>query len=299
MQITVNKETLDFKLSEDITLAEVLTHIQSWADEKGLFILNYNVSDQGGSVKVATNYDMLSSEIDLLNVEVGTQTDLYRDHLTELNQYNDRRGFFLASKIQDGKTLNHDEEKTFIEGLEWIIESVSRVTKQLNLNTDASLTDHLSILGQASNCELDFSNEKDQASFLDSLGSIKNQALVWSKTCQYYGVKEDELQALLEELQKETLLVLESLEEIATDLTAGKESAALEKIETLGNFISDVLSLLHQTTEFEEEKFKLVQVLDELTSALSKGDLVTAADLVDYDVREILEKITFLTKHEK
>ena len=145
---------------------------------------------------------------------------------------------------------------------------------------------------------IDILNEEEQIPFLDNLAGIKNQALIWYKACQYHGVTQKELKQLLEELKQETLKVLESLEEIAADLTAGKEAAALQKIEDLASFISDMLSLLYQTTVHEKERSQLVHVLDQLMSALSKGDLVTAADLVDYEIREALEKITFLTNQE-
>ncbi len=293
MQIKVNEETLDFKLSQDITLDEVLTHVQSWADDKDLFILNYNIFDKN-NLKINFRYDILSSEIDLLNIEVGTQNDLYRDSLSELNNYIDRMGSFLASKIKNNKNLNDKEKITIKEGLEWITESVNRITKQLKLELNDKFKAHLLILEKTKNNHLMNLLSGDQATpLLESLSNIKNQVLIWHKAFQYYGASEEELEQLLDEFRKETLVVLESLEDIATDLTIGKGNAALQKIEKLSNFISEVLSLLYQMDTYEEEKIKLVDILDDLISALAKNDLITAADLVDYEIREALEKITF------
>ena len=298
MQIKINQEPIDFKLSENITLGEVLKCIQSWAEKKDLFILNYKLSPKDEPASQAGE-NILSSEINLLDVEVGTQSDLYRDSLQELNSYVDRMGFFLASKVQEGKNLSESEEVTIREGLEWIIESVSRIMRQLNVAFQEKAKGYLSVLEEFKNKDhIDLLNEEEQIPFLDNLAGIKNQALIWYKACQYHGVTQKELKQLLEELKQETLKVLESLEEIAADLTAGKEAAALQKIEDLASFISDMLSLLYQTTVHEKERSQLVHVLDQLMSALSKGDLVTAADLVDYEIREALEKITFLTNQE-
>ena len=297
VQIKVNQEELDFELSQDITLGEVLKHIQSWADNKGLFILNYDILEKNDS-KHTPIENILSSEINFLNVKVGTQIDLYRDNLNELDGYIDRMGFFLASKIQEDKVLDEVEELTIKKGLEWVIESVSMVTKQLNLNANEQLKEHLKILAKVRDGHVDLQDANQRTYFLESLAGIKNQALVWNKACQYHGIAESELEKLLAELRKETITVLESLEGIAVDLTAGREASALQKIEALGNFISETLSLLYQTKNHQKEKEQLVSVLDELTSALSRGDLVTAADLVDYEIREALEKITFLTDRE-
>ena len=109
MQIKINQEPVDFKLSENITLGEVLKCIQSWAEKKDLFILNYKLSPKDEPASEAGE-NILSSEINLLDVEVGTQSDLYRDSLQELNSYIDRMGFFLASKVQEGKNLSESEE---------------------------------------------------------------------------------------------------------------------------------------------------------------------------------------------
>ena len=114
-----------------------------------------------------------------------------------------------------------------------------------------------------------------------------------AQASKYQGISKEERDALIKEFKEESVKVLHSLEDIASDLTAGRESKAIQRIEELVAFISDALSLIYQIDKNREEKEKLVKSLGELTSALSKGDLVTAADIVDYDIRENLEKIIF------
>ena len=292
MKITVNKEPITFELNEDITISEILGHIQDWAGEQDLFILNYQISPSKEIVSPVEE-NLLSSQINSLNVEVGTQNDLYHENLAELDRYLERMGHFIAAGLQQEKRLDEKEAAIVKEGLNWVIESTEILGKQTSFIPTDKLKQILEALQKFQKQEIDISSSETILEFLDHLGVLKNYVSISSKISKFQGISKEELDNLIKELKEESVKVLKSLEDIASTLTAGKGDEAIQLIEELVDFISDALSLLYQVDEHQEEKEKLVRSLSELTSTLTKGDLVTSADIVDYDIRESLEKIIF------
>ena len=292
MKITVNKEPIAFKLEEDITISEILEHIQDWAGEQDLFILNYQISPTK-NMKDLAEKNLLSSQINSLNVEVGTQNDLYRENLVELDCYLERMGYFIAAGLQKEKQLSKKEVAIVREGLSWVIESTEMLGKQTSFIPDKELEQILGALQKFQKQEIDTSKSETTLELLSCLEKLKNYVSISSKISKFQGASKEELDDLIKKFKEESVKVLKSLTDIAADLTAGKEEKAIQKIEELVDFISDALSLLYQVNEHQKEKEKMVSSLNELTSALTKGDLVTSADIVDYDIRESLEKIIF------
>ena len=292
MKITVNREPITFELEHDITISEILEYIQKWAGEQNLFILNYQVLPLKEAKNLAEE-NLLSSEVNALKVEVGTQNDLYRENLVELDRYLEQMGYFIANGLQEEKKLNEKEMAIVKEGLSWVMESVQMLAQQTKFIPNESLTKILKALQKFQNIEIKTFESESILIFLDYLGILKNYVAISAQASKYKGIAKEKLDALIKEFKEEAVKVLNSLEDIASDLTAGREGKAIQRIEELVDFISDALSLIYQIEENQEEKEKLVKSLGELTSALSKGDLVTAADIVDYDIRECLEKIIF------
>ena len=292
MKITVNEEPISFELDKDITISEILEHIQNWAGEQELFILNYQVLPLK-KIEDTVEENLLSSQINSLNVEVGTQNDLYRENLVELDSYLERMGYFIASWLQQKQSLEEKDIAIVKEGLGWVIESTQMLGQQTSFIPEEKLEKILEALEKFKANEIDISKSETILDFLDYLGMLKNYVSISSKASKYHPASKEELENLIKEFKEESVKVLKSLEIIASDLTAGKEGKAIQEIEKLIDFIADALSLLYQVDKHKKEKEKLVKSLSELTSALTKGDLVTSADIIDYDIRESLEKIIF------
>ena len=178
MKITVNREPIAFELEQDITISEVLEHIQKWAGEQKLFILNYQILPLK-EVENLAEENLLSSEINTLEVEVGTQNDLYRENLVELDRYLEQIGYFIANGLQEGRKLNEKEIAIVKEGLSWIIESVRMLGKQTKFIPDERLEEILEALEKFQNIEVEILEQEPVLKFLDHLGILKNYVAIF------------------------------------------------------------------------------------------------------------------------
>ncbi len=293
MNITVNQKPLDFELGADITLSEALGHIQDWAKKQNLFILDYKISPIDQKVKLDHPKDRLkTNEIKNLDVEIGTQIELFCDTINELSQYIDRMGCFLARHIQEKKEIDKNDLDMLQKGLVWVVESVKSILVQLSIKHDKSIENHLKILEKFQSNKIDINNNEEYMQLVEAIAKVKDQMDIWLKVWKFYGANENDLDDLLKDFKKEINKVLSDLEGIVTDLTMGSEAKGIHTIENLVDFLSDGLTILYLSNHFSKEREKLITVLNSLIASLDKNDLVSASDTIDYDLREVLEKIS-------
>ena len=106
-----------------------------------------------------------------------------------------------------------------------------------------------------------------------------------------FQLSEEEIKALKDKFKDQVPQLLKLVEDIATSLTVGKEAQAMTGIEQLVEYFSELLALLGRDQNQKEFSEKLVGLLSELTSALDSADLVTAADIIDYDLKDVLDEL--------
>ena len=290
MNIFVNKQPLNFELTNEISFTDILGYITNWAKEQNLFILNYVVAPLEDYTNIENN-ELISNQIKDIHFELGEARDIYYETIKELDQYIDKMGSFLANKIQDEITLNTDDINMIQTGLLWIDDALTSITSHTLMKVTDEIKACIQIIHNAAqpNTKFNYANIDELMSLIESLGTIKCYSLGWSKIWQFYGASKEELNELLKAFFHESEKALTSLEGIATNLTVGKETQALLVLEKLVDFLSDGLAILHLSNVYQAEREKMLAILNQLIFCLDKGDMTNAADLIDYDLKEILE----------
>lgn len=279
MKILVNGENLPFELDEVLPIESVIEKVAVWARSQNAHILDYRIKARTGF----ENADVLNSEqTELIDIELGNAIDLISGNLNELDAYLDRMGVFLADKISEGKNLNARELEEVSSGIEYIRQVVSELNDKLGQDAGEEVENSL----------ISLSASTDLMVKIQSLAVIKNQTGVWMRKVKFGALTAEEKTELKAKFLEKVPETESALEKIASLLTMGKESEALQKLEYAMEIISDGLVLLSMTGYPDAEKISsTLKLMSELTAALDSSDMVTAADIIDFDLRESLSKL--------
>ena len=290
MNIFVNQQPLNFELQEELSFPKILEHINQWVKEQKIFLLNYTITPKA-DFKDIEHSQLTSNTIDSIHFDLGETRDIYYESIKELEQYIDKLGSFLAKSIQENKVLNENDIETIHNGLVWISETLASITSHSLINKTEEVYLCMTMIQEViqKSSSFNYNNLEEMLPLIESLAIIKNYSLGWHKIWQFYGASPEELQRLLTDFRHECYKALQSLDEIATDLTVGNEKKAMVVIEHLVDFLSDGLAIIHLNNTYKSESLKIVNILLELTNFLDNGDMANAADIIDYDLKEILE----------
>lgn len=279
MKIYVGEEELNFDLTETIPFPTILEKLTAWAELQKLYLIDYRVA---AKPEFANKQELNSDEIDVIHLEIGDQGDLVESNLRELIDYTDRAGLHLATVIQEGKVLSNRETADLKTGGVFITESISSITRHLKPENADGLTEAINNLN----------SNPDLIEKINGLAAIQNQLRLWLRQAEFSRISPDDagekvtaFRAQIPELDKE-------LELIAARLTQGKEQEALHKLETVSQTLIDAIILMRiARDEKVEATQKLVGFLTALTQSIDRRDLVTAADIADFDLRDVLKEL--------
>ena len=273
MEIYINKEPVAFQLEKETSLDSIINYMHDWANQQNLYVLDYKVFPEIPTLKSV-------NQIKTIHITVGKQEDLVFENLQNLSDYLDNIGSFIASKITAHNLLTEEERKQLNEGYEWIKDSVDGLSKFFSsseLIADTMLSS-LDAEGQL----------LDQ---IELLANLKNAVMNMMRQVQFAGLSEKEIENMIDDFVEAIPQVTVKLEEIATGFTLGKEAEALSSLEETVQYIMEGITVLRKkNVNFNSDK--MVSILNDLTRSLDESDFVTAADIVDFDLKEELYKLT-------
>lgn len=279
MDIYINNEKLEFTLEKETSLQDILKHIQDWAGQRELYLIDYNLDS------IDENGPFHSGNIHRLDISLGDRTDLLKHNLIEMQRYVDRILKFLAEKLQKQAELSAEESAQLLEGKEWLSESL---VASYGLLSGSSQLDEKVIH--------DLESSSSLQEHIICLSRVADLLSLWYRQFSYNILSEEEQQAFTKKFLAELPAVAKSLEEIASDFTVGKEVKGFQTLDSTLAFFSDGLLYLSNDPVWGEVIERLTDILRELVQALSDQDMVNAADIIDYDLREILDEIMHLTR---
>lgn len=279
MQILIGEEPLNFELTETLPFNEILQKLQAWAESQKRFIIDYRVA---AKPEFAEKDDLNSDEIDVIHLQIGDQTDLLESNLRELIDYADRVGMHLAKVIQEGKSLDTKETNDLKAGGVFVAELLGTLTNYLKPENAEALTNALNALN----------TNPDLIEKINGLAIIQNQLKLWLRQTEFSRVTPAEAAERVSEFRARAAEIGAELEQIAARFTQGKEQEALQRLETVSQTLVDAAILLRIANDAKKDMAeKLVALLGDLTKAVDSRDLVTAADIVDFDLRDLLKDL--------
>ena len=279
MRIYIGEELLQFEMTETLPFAEILTKLTAWAESQKRFIIDYRVA---AKPEFAEKEDLNSDEIDVINLQIGDQTDLLESNLRELIDYADRVGMHLAKVIQEGKSLDAKETADLKAGGVFVAELLGTLTNYVKPENAESLTNALNALN----------TNPDLIEKINGLAIIQNQLKLWLRQTEFSRVTPAEATEKVAEFRTRIAELGSELEQIAARFTQGKEQEALQRLETVSQRLVDAAILMRIANDAKKVMAeKLVTLLGDLTKAIDARDLVTAADIVDFDLRDLIKEL--------
>lgn len=271
----VNNEVLNFELEKEISLPQILENIQSWAIKDNLFILDYKVNGQN----VENNQEQYdSNNIEKLEVTVGSRQSLLWENILELQHYISKMVHYIVPRIQDSLSGDIDQS-TIKEGMEWISASYQSLQ---------SFFAPKDVFVQISD-EAMFS--ENYVLVINEMDKINQQVNLWKKQLFYNIIQDSDVEQLYPMYVQELKLVLDKLEEIASNLTVGKDAIALFSLENIIEWLSAGLAVFEKANAAPDIMEKIKANLVELDESLKNRDFVGVADIVDFDLRENLSNL--------
>jgi|JI8StandDraft_1071087.scaffolds.fasta_scaffold34787_2 hypothetical protein len=272
-------EELAYELGESLPFAQILDKLQAWAESQGLFIIDYRVA---AKPEFAEKAELTSDEIEVINLQLGDQLQLVESNLRELIDYTDRAGLHLARAIQEGKPLSESEERDLKNGGAFIAESFDALSRYLVAENPESIGGALNALN----------TNPDLVEKINSLALLQNQLKLWLRYAEFSRVSPAEAADKIALFREKLPLLQQDLDQIAARFTQGKEQDALIMLETVSSTLIDAVVLMRKANQTKSDAGdKLVSIMGQLTAAVDARDLVTAADIVDFDLRDLLKEM--------
>lgn len=306
MNIFINEQKLETKLTGETNLAQVLDEIQSWIESNGKYIRHFTVNG------LALNRSELESKeieaSDRLDLFVGEELDVIEDSLLEIDTYVDKIGSTLVGR----DSLTEKESSDLKEGIPWIVSMIHSTKNLLNLNLSLirpmgkgknveEILDSLS----ASVSKLD--GTKAIESFLEDLRDLKLFLIDISARLGVMRMEEPELISVIRKFVDEKDKVIRDFIFVNESFQSGKDHLATEvlgdAVGRLNGLISSFVSLQTRHTEIDwkdlnlegKELNALVAALNEtltnIAIAMEKNDIVYAGDILEYELPTLLEDL--------
>jgi len=272
-------EELNYELEKSLPFGQILDKLQAWAESQGLFIIDYRVA---AKPEFANKAELSSDEIDVINLQLGDQLQLVESNLRELVDYTDRAGLHLARAIQEGKTLSENETRDLKNGGAFISESFDALSRYLVAENPDNIAKALN----------DLNTNPDLVEKINALALLQNQLRLWLRYAEFSRVSPAEAAEKVAVFRGKIPSLQQDAEQIAARLTQGKEQDALVLLETISSTLIDAVVLMRKANDSKMHTGeKLVALMGQLTAAIDARDLVTAADIVDFDLRDLLKEM--------
>ncbi|MBL8035208.1 MAG: hypothetical protein JNJ69_16010 [Leptospiraceae bacterium] len=279
MRIYIGDEALQFELTETLPFNQILQKLSAWAESQNLYIIDYRVA---AKPEFAGKEDLNSDEIDVINLQIGDQAQLIESNLRELIDYTDRAGLHVARTIQEDKHLTEQEERDLKNGGAFIAESIETLSKHLEPENAEALAKALNELN----------TNPDLIEKINALAQVQNQLKLWLRQLEFSRISKEEAAERINNFRAQTAELSDKLERIAAFFTQGKEQDALQLLDSVSQTLVDAVILLRIAEDPKKVGGeRLIELLGKITAAVDSRDLVTAADIVDFDLRDLLKEL--------
>lgn len=305
MIIYVNEEVLETKLEQEKTIGEVYQAINSWIESSGKYLVNCFVD---GVEKNFSDLKELEIEsVKRLDFYVGEDIDILIASLLELDKYIDNVGNALFGR----DSLTQKETQDLKEGLNWIQTVLSSAKNLLRLDymriiPHGSDKNMLEIIAKAVDPENKLDSVPLIEDYLENLRDLKLFVMDLINRVTLMNIDTETVKEILttygehmEVLKKEFIRVNENFQ-------SGKDHLATELLShstgRLHIMISGLISVASRGNDVKVEDIKIgedtlftvntlfSEKLSQIEKALADKDIVTAGDILEYELPEILDK---------
>ncbi|MDH5719110.1 MAG: hypothetical protein OEZ13_00675 [Spirochaetia bacterium] len=282
MEILINDQPLDFELKDIISLSEIIDHVSEWAGKNNYYILDYKVQTESKSLKP------MSDEIDKIEIEVGDIKDLTLATVNELLEYLNRVGSFLAERLYKNIPFSLDEKEQLQEGVDCIEKAFIVLISPEPIEEKSK--NMKAVVSDLANLAKDIDSDEGLMKVLQNMTLIRYHLLDLSRQYRFKALSPEELEKGKQKFLSQLESVDGLLEKITSEFTIGKEAHAILALNDLMEGLFEGINVLYLTGTAIETSEKITVIFQDLMKAIEEKDMVTAADIIDFDLRDAIKE---------
>ncbi|MCP4135527.1 MAG: hypothetical protein GY754_31450 [bacterium] len=319
MEVLINDYPVDFELEQERTVPDFMQSIITWAAERDLIFLEVYLDGEYYSPDNVPNMEL--EKIDSMNCIIQSKADMVYSTINEGARYCDRVIDFVDRSVEE-KNVDISHARDLAPGIDWLVEVLYTVIQLLGLDigdikyTDREVIKYIDDLNRVKDELLSIDNEKALLDFLGDQGQIffvmKDifRILLGSEEMQVLIRQSidspDTLFTSLRTIKEDLPGQLKNIEEVAIAYQTGKDREASGKLNIMIEFLYrytrtcfqvppvfkiDAASIVVEGVSFEEKNSHLKDLLSEVTEILENNDIISLADILEYEIVPALESL--------
>ncbi|AHC14637.1 hypothetical protein [Salinispira pacifica] len=288
MKIIINNEEMDITLEKESTLGEIFTSLQEWLSQGGLYPLSLELDDETADIVDQSGWSGRGLEsIGEFHLRAGNLNQLRQQQLMVILDY-------INLLIQTLNSLqNGGDSGMFTKAFSEYTHVRSALPSVLRLEEESFVNDFKRLENAKAAVE---SAPGDEAALNEFHNRLKDLRIILLDRLQELNKPGKELNTAITLLKN----IVPGLEEAGVALQTGREREAYGLMfrisETAAKFIRimNILSIDEPEIRHDEvhrDLQKLSEIIGEMNQAISAEDTVMLADLLEYDLQELLESL--------
>ncbi len=320
MEIQINSRPVDFELSGEKTIAEVVNSIADWTKNRNLVFAETAINNHYYPVDKIP--DIPIDDIDTLNCIVLSKADIVVSSMNECMEYCARSREFFKKAIAEG-AIEAGEIENAAAGIDWISEVLGKISDLLGINPheikykDDNISFYVeriisfknSLIKNKKKTEKLLQSIEDDIEIFSEISNIFKMLLMSGDMNSLVIQSTDSPDVLLRTLsgiKDDIHAQLKNLEEIAVLYQTGNDRAGAEKLDLFINFIfnykracfqivsvfgidpekvaADGISLNKKNSEIKDH-------LNNIIKAMENNDIISLSDILEYEMKSSLENL--------
>lgn len=321
MDILIQGNKLDFQLESEDNVLEVVESIEGWLNQNSEII--EEISIDGDIILPSQKEELANRPIaDTKQIEITTssQAEFALNSIYELDEYLERFIYQINHNLKE--ITSTDKKSELSDGAKWANEVVLHACRALSIDANMIFINELPLSDVISRHNIiivelenhkynpDVFNDLVSNKLKESLESIKSYLpKILSKAVFQYSSQSDLESENLRDMMTDLLVTISSfmpiIPEIGAKLQAGKEIEAYLEIKNVLGMMQNLVFYLRKLEDILDLKYASLEIdginvdnlnkefnelLNELSDAFSKKDIVLLGDLLEYESTEKLEK---------
>jgi len=319
MEIQINDYPVDFELTGEKTITDVVNSISEWTQQRDLIFTEAGINDR--SYPVDSLPDISLDEIETINCFVQSKADVIISSINAGIDYCGKVQEYLDKCLTSGNKPS-GEIDNIISGIDWVMEVLQKVQQLLAIdfnqvmyrdNSIQYYIDKIITFGNALNLtdnekSINDFIEKEKAIFADLAGIFK--MFLMSEDIKMLVVQSiDSPDVLLRSLLgiKENIPdQVKNLEEISISYQTGKDEIASEKLNHFIDFIFKYSRTCYQIVpvfgidlddvkvdgqSLNEKNNALENLLKEIIDVMENNDIISLSDILEYELKPSFENL--------
>jgi hypothetical protein len=320
MEIQINSCPVEFELSGEKTIGEVIGSIVDWTRNRNLIFTETAINNNNYSIDKIP--DIPLDEIRTLNCIVQSKADLVISSINACIDYCAKSEEFFRKSVSESNASTKEIENV-ATGIDWIVELLTKISDMLGIDLtgikykddpvqlyiDKIIKFKTGLIGNKKNSEKLLQTIEGNYDIFSAISSILKMLLI-SENMKALVIQSidspDVLMKTLIGIKDEIPNQLKNLEEIAVSYQTRNDMAGAEKLGLFINFIFNYSRACFQIASVfgvDQEKVIIDDIslsrkndeikdhLDNVMKVMENNDIISLSDILEYEMKSSLENL--------